>query len=310
VSSRLAILCPGQGAQHAAMFDLMRQDEQGAAILQQFDLQQRLDLDMEEVLQDPGLLFSNTHAQGLIVAAGMAAWECLRSDLPRPALVAGYSVGELTAYGVAGLWSATTAIDIARQRASCMDACVRDMPAQGLLAVAGLAVPTVAAVASQHAVHMAIVTGFDTCIVGARGKDLLAVQQQLMAMGARTSMLPVAVASHTPLMAAALAPFAQVLANLSWQAPRSLLIAGISGGSLPTQEAAIKALLAQLTQTIDWAACMDACAEQDIRVALELGPGNALSRMLRARHGHIACRSLADFRSLSGVLKWLHSQLD
>ena len=50
---------------------------------------------------------------------------------------------------------------------------------------------------------------------------------------------------------------------------------------------------------------MDAAAEAGITVALELGPGAALARMLQARHPHIACRSVADFRSLDGIVAWL-----
>jgi [acyl-carrier-protein] S-malonyltransferase len=40
-------------------------------------------------------------------------------------------------------------------------------------------------------------------------------------------------------------------------------------------------------------------------VALELGPGAALSRMLQNRQPHINTRSVADFRSLDGIRKWL-----
>ena len=47
-----------------------------------------------------------------------------------------------------------------------------------------------------------------------------------------------------------------------------------------------------------------------VTIALELGPGAALSRMLRGRHPQIACRSVAEFRSIDGVLKWLERQAD
>jgi [acyl-carrier-protein] S-malonyltransferase len=55
---------------------------------------------------------------------------------------------------------------------------------------------------------------------------------------------------------------------------------------------------------------MDAAAEAGITVALELGPGAALSRMMQARHPQIACRSVADFRSLDGIVAWLGRHLD
>jgi len=56
---------------------------------------------------------------------------------------------------------------------------------------------------------------------------------------------------------------------------------------------------------------MDACAEQGITGGgVELGPGAALSRMLRERHPAIACRSMQDFRSSAGALRWLTTQLE
>jgi [acyl-carrier-protein] S-malonyltransferase len=50
---------------------------------------------------------------------------------------------------------------------------------------------------------------------------------------------------------------------------------------------------------------MDAAAERGITAALELGPGNALSKMMSARHPGIECRSVADFRSMDGIRNWL-----
>ena len=66
----------------------------------------------------------------------------------------------------------------------------------------------------------------------------------------------------------------------------------------------------QLAEPIRWKDCMDACSEFGATVALELGPGAALSRMLQARHPHIACRSVSEFRSLDGVRSWLNRHAD
>jgi [acyl-carrier-protein] S-malonyltransferase len=310
--SRFAILCPGQGAQHAGMFDLLRQHPGGAALLQAHaaTLADGSGVTLETILADDQLLFANRHAQALIVMAGLAAWECLRDSLPPPSLVAGYSVGELTAYSVAGLWSAPSAVAVALARARYMDDCLLQVPQQGLMAVGGIAVASVAELLAAHQLHVAIETGFDTLIAGGRSADLLAAQAELLARGARCSRLPVGIASHTPLMAAAVAPLAQLLEQLDWQAATATLIAGVSGLEVHGQQAASTALLQQLSATIHWSACMDACAERGIEVVLELGPGSALSRMLRERYPQIECRSLADFRSLGGALQWLQRRLD
>jgi [acyl-carrier-protein] S-malonyltransferase len=311
---RYAILCPGQGGQHAGMFDLVRQHPRAAAIMQQFALEQRLQApaggSLSMLLEDDTRLFANRYAQPLIVAAGLAAWHCIGDVVPPPALVAGYSVGELTAYSVAGMWSATTAIDVAVARAGYMDACLQSDMAQGMLAVSGIAIARAAPLLAEFGAHVAIETGVDSLIAGGYRSALLATQERLGLQAAHCVMLPVGIASHTPLMAAAQVPFAALLEQLAWQPPTLPLLAGVSAMELHGQAAASAALLQQLTDTIQWAACLDACAEHGISVALELGPGSALSRMLRERQPQIECRSLSDFRSLGGALQWLQRRLD
>jgi [acyl-carrier-protein] S-malonyltransferase len=152
------------------------------------------------------------------------------------------------------------------------------------------------------------VSADDSFVLGGLASDLAACAQRLAERGARVTPLPVAVASHTPLLEQAVAPFAQLVAGLSFAPYRAPVLAGIDARRITTKDAAVSTLSLQLARTIQWADCMDACAEAGIEIALELGPGAALARMLQQRHPHIACRSVADFRSPGAVRKWLESQ--
>jgi len=310
MSERFAVLCPGQGSQHPAMFDMLRADARGEQVVREQALDTRLGRPLDEILHDPQLLFANRHAQPLIVAAGLAAWRMLREELPAPTLVAGYSIGELTAYGVAGALPGNDAIDLAVARAAYMDACLKHAPHQGLMSVGGIEAGEAQELLRRHGAFVAIATGFDTLIAGGRSDDLLAAQSELEGIGGRTGILPVGIASHTPLMEPALAPFKAALDAADFSAPACAVLAGVSGLEIHDVSSARATLAQQLTQTIRWSSCMDACAERGISVALELGPGSGLSRMLRERHPHIECRSVSDFRSLAGVLNWLRSRLD
>jgi [acyl-carrier-protein] S-malonyltransferase len=249
---------------------------------------------------DPQALFDNRVAQPAIVAATLAMWLALRETLPAPALVAGYSIGELAAYGVAGAVVPDEAVRLAGARAVLMDAAAAGAP-QGLAAVSGIDVARVDA-------GVAIVTGHDSCIVGGTLDELDALPARWQA--ARVQRLPVGVASHTALMQAAVAPFGALLAEAPLTAPRVPVLAGIDAGRVLRREVAIDRLARQLAETIEWAACMDAFVEAGITVALELGPGAALARMLQARHPQIACRSVADFQTLAGIAGWVERTLD
>jgi [acyl-carrier-protein] S-malonyltransferase len=310
MQSRLAILCPGQGAQHHAMFGLARADPQVAALLDQWMLDAQLDAPLESILADPALLFANRTAQPLIVAATLAIWEALRSAVPTPALVAGYSIGELAAYGVAGSLAPHDAVTLAAARARLMDACLDTTPRQALVAISGLPIRAAAAVLQQNNFFVAIETGEDSLIAGGPFDQLDELQRTIVLTGGRASVLPVRVASHTPLMRAAVAPFAALLQQHRFADPGIPVLSGISAEPIDRAGKAIAHLSRQIAETIVWKDCMDACAEAGVSVALELGPGAALSRMLEARHPHIACRSVADFRSLDGVRKWLVRHVD
>ncbi|WP_211472851.1 ACP S-malonyltransferase [Collimonas humicola] len=309
MTPRLALLCSGQGGQHASMFELARSDPASAGLLAQL-----LDpwlaatlpgLSLPEVLQDQDLLFSNRLAQPLIVAATAAIWSALQAQLPPPELVAGYSIGELAAWHVAGAMSAPQAIALAHARAQLMDACLLPGSPQVLFAVSGIALRPLAALLASQQLHVAIETDADSCIAGGLQQDLPGAAAEIERQGGKITLLPVTVASHTPLMAAAVAPFAQQLKQQLSRDPSLPLLSGLDARILTRKEQAIETLSRQLAHTIRWNACMDACAERGITAALELGPGAALSRMLAARHPHIACRSASEFRSLQGIVNWL-----
>jgi [acyl-carrier-protein] S-malonyltransferase len=105
------------------MFDLPRTDPHADASLNDSLSGARLGMPLQPILADNGALFSNRMAQPLIVAATMATWEALRQDVPTPALVAGYSIGEVAAYGVAGALDPVDTVALAALRARLKDAC-------------------------------------------------------------------------------------------------------------------------------------------------------------------------------------------
>ncbi len=282
------------------MFDLARTSASAATLLDAIAPGQ----------PDSSRLFANRSAQPLIVAATLAMWEAIRDFTPPPDLLAGYSIGELSAYGVAGALTPAAAVKLATTRAAMMDDCLTIHPGQSLLAISGLPLARVAPLLESAAFHLSIETGDDTCIAGGPAAARPQLEQTILNQGGRSHRLPVEVASHTPFMAAAVAPFAAALRDAPFATMAAPVLAGISASTVINQEQAVDQLSRQLAEPIRWRACMDACAEAGITVALELGPGSALSRMLHGRHPHINCRSAADFRTLDGIRNWLERQLD
>ena len=191
------------------MFDMARSDRRAGALLDGW-------LD-DAGLYDDAALFTNRVAQPAIVAATLATWTALGDIVPAPALVAGYSIGELAALGVAGALDPRDAVLLAGERARLMDACRAGGPAQTMVALSGLTVSHAEDILQPFGFHVAIVTGDDSFVAGgpADRSDALAIRA--LASGAHATMLPVEIASHTPFMRAAVASFQVLLAGQKWR---------------------------------------------------------------------------------------------
>ena len=81
------------------------------------------------------------------------------------------------------------------------------------------------------------------------------------------------------------------------------------GGSVVDAEAGLDKLAAQISQTVQWADCLQGCLEAGATAFLEFGPGHALSGMVASIEPGLPVRSLDDFRSFQGVRNWLARHL-
>ena len=161
-----------------------------------------------------------------------------------------------------------------------------------------------------HGFYVAIEVDEDSVIAGGLRNQADALEAAVTAAGGKVTRPPIEIASHTPWMQAAVQPFEQAIANSNIKAPSFPVLAGISGARLHDQVSAASMLSRQLAEPIRWQAVMDGLHEAGVTLAIELGPGAALAKMLKTRHPHIQCRSIAEFRSLAGVKKWIAQYTD
>lgn len=301
-----AILCSGQGGQHPGMFDLVAQSAPAQPIFAAATAVLGEDPRRWVHSAKPADLFSNRNGQILCCTQALAVWAALGDARPPRAVIAGYSVGELAAWSCGGMLDASTALRIAQMRAQAMDAAAPDDG--GLAAIVGLKRSRLTPLLASGAAYVAIINGLDSFVVGGHRSDLQALCREASAHGARhVVMLEVAVPSHTPLLAAATPVFAQVLAEtaVTKPAPAFRILTGIDGGAVQDVSESIDKLARQISTPVDWASCLDSCRAAGAQVALELGPGRALSRMAAEQFPDGAARSVEDFKSIEGLKRWL-----
>ena len=302
-----AILCSGQGAQNAAMFKLLADAPAAAPV---FAAAKRVlgGADPRDLVQraSDAAIHTDKIGQILCCTQAMAVWATIKDRLPRPLLVAGYSVGELAAWGVAGLLDQGRVLELAAQRADAMDAATHEP--SGLVAVRGLARAVLEPICREHGCFIAIVNASDQMVIGGIHTALAELVNDAVAAGAEhVTMLPVAVASHTPLLAEASAAFrtclaaAAVCSNL----PQGIrLLSGIDGAAVFDVPGGEDKLARQIQQTVDWAACMDSCRGLNATKVIELGPGPALVHLIREVLPDADTHSISEFHSLDGFVDW------
>ncbi|KVG62007.1 malonate decarboxylase subunit epsilon [Burkholderia pseudomultivorans] len=302
----LAILCSGQGAQRADMFDLTGAAPQADAL---FAHAGRLlgDDPRTWVRQaGPDALRENRAAQILCTVQALAAAALLEAAWPRRRCVAGYSVGEVASWSVAGIVDPHDALDLAAARAQAMDAASDGD--ERMAFVRGLSRAQLAQLCDGREAAIAIANPGDAFVVAGPQADVDAVANDAVHAGAqRVAPVCVRIASHTRRLAAAVPAFRASLAALRVRRPLpgTRLFSGIDGASVLDVDAGLDKLARQIAEPVEWAACLAACVEAGATAFLELGPGRALADMASGAYPALPARSLADFRSVDGVTGWL-----
>ena len=300
----LVLLCNGQGElRRDHLGRLLREDAALASQLQ--DVLEAQAMSLHGAGDD--VLGVNRFAQPAICAYQLAMWRNLAARIPRPALLAGYSLGELTAFSIAADVEPTQAIELAALRARLMDEAVSEP--SGMLAVTGLKADVIDALCRRHGCEVGIRNGVESFVVGGSTKALDAMAESAAAAGAsRAVRLGVAIPSHTARLGDAAARFGNALRARTFTPMRVPMVGSVDAQVVRSTASALAVLERQIHTTIDWQSTMDTIVAYRPGAVLELGPGTALSRMMLEVEPGLEVRSLDDFRSLDGAAHWIRSR--
>lgn len=232
------------------------------------------------------MLTHNT--QPAILAHSAAVWAVV-GERVRPSLraAAGHSLGEYSAYVVAGALSAEAAAKLVRRRGELMYEAGTRRPG-AMAAVLGLATSAVEEACKEAA------TGTETVVaanLNAPDQTVLsgdpgAVQragEDCKARGAkRVISLKVSGAFHSPLMEPAVPGLTAALADAAFAEPTVSVIANATATAVRTAGEARRSLAEQLTSPVRWVGCMEQAAGLVPGATFyEIGPGNVLSGLVR-----------------------------
>ena len=273
----LALLAPGQGSQKPGFLKPWL-DLPGAAD-RLAGWSERIGLDLIELgtEADQAEITDTARTQPLLVAAGLLA--AAELPLSRVDLVAGHSVGELTAAHLAGVLDADAAVTFAAQRGRHMAAACAATPT-GMAAVLGGDETEVLAAIEAAGAYPANRNGAGQ-IVAAGDEKALATLADTPPAKARVRPLSVAGAFHTPFMEPAREQLTADTTGLTTAEAITTWLSNLDGEPMPTGDAAVQRLVAQVTAPVRWDACMATMATRGVTAVIELPPAGTLAGLAK-----------------------------
>ena len=277
----IALLAPGQGAQSPGMLTPWLEDPDSEKALGRWSEAVGLDLVRLGTTADAEEITDTAITQPLIVAAGLLAARRLLADvtLPPDTVVAGHSIGELTACAIAGVLTDDDAVALAGVRGREMAAACAATPTS-MAAVLGGDEETVLARLSELGLDPANRNGAGQ-IVAAGAKDAISSLAAAPPEGSKVRALPVAGAFHTQHMAPAREALAGYARSVTTGDPRLTLLSNADGDVVTSGADALARLVEQVTRPVRWDACMATLGSRGVAAALELPPGATLTGLAK-----------------------------
>ena len=320
MSQPIAFVFPGQGSQAVGMgADLHAASPAARSVFDAADTALGFALSRLCFEGPEDTLRETINAQPAIVTVSLALLAALREAMgaappdvraaplfagaPRPAYVAGHSVGEYTALAVAGALDLAATLRLVRERGRLMHE-EGTRCAGGMAAIIGLDDATlvdVCATATERAraelgeaatapdthpgAGHVIVANYNS-----PGQTVLSGEQRALELamdlarerGARR-VLPLAVsgAFHSPVMAPAATGLAAAIAQAPIQAPAIPLISNITAAPLTAAPALRDELAHQIAAPVQWTRTIEYLAGQGVETFVEIGPGQVLSGLIK-----------------------------
>ncbi len=280
---------PGQGSQKVGMGKALYDTYAHAReVFQEID--DALEMSLSKICFEgsPEELTDTINAQPALYAVSMALDCVLQKHYgfnvrENARFLAGHSLGEYTALGVAGVFTRAQGARLLRVRGNAMSRAVAP-GAGGMTAVLGLGIDDVNHVCQQASHAGVCVVANNNCpgqivISGARAA-LTSAGELAKEMGAkRVIPLPVSGPFHSPLMQSAADAMAEALADVSLTAPCVPVIANVTATPTVNVDDIRDNLVKQVTEQVQWHPSMEFVNTHDLTV-VEVGSGRVLTGLM------------------------------
>lgn len=307
--SSTAWVFPGQGSQQVGMgLDLAEAYPQVRQLYDEADAILGLSLS-SLCFQGPAEVLDDTlNTQPGLFVTSLATLRALQVEgrLPSPAMVAGHSMGELTALVSAGAMDFADGLRLVRERGRLMKLAGEQSPG-GMAAVLKMDdadVEKACRQASEETGQPVQIANYNSPgqVVISGDDDALARAVELLRQWGARRIIPLAVsiAAHSPLMASVVNDYRAAVEATPFRAPEVPVVANISARPLASADEIRDELAGQLTWPVRWTASIQWMIEQGATRFVEIGPKDVLSKLVGRIDGSVQIVSIGDVAGVHG----------
>lgn len=310
--SSFAFVFPGQGSQAVGMLDAWGDHPVVRDTLQ--EASEALGEDIGRLIHEgpKEALALTTNTQPVMLVAGVAAWRVWRAEGgAMPAVMAGHSLGEYSAWVAAGALTLAQAAPLVRFRAAAMQeavpvgtgamAAILGMDAERVRAGCAEAQASFGAGSAEVVEAVNFNDPAQTVIAGSKAAVEKACEV-LKANGAKRALpLPVSAPFHSSLMKPAADRLREQLAA-TVLAPATVPVINNIDVTIETDADRIRdALYRQAFGPVRWVECVQAIKARGVTSIVECGPGKVLAGMVKRIDAELNGYALFDPATLADV---------
>ncbi len=309
-SGAIAFLFPGQGSQAVGMgkdlaekYPIARQTFEEADEALGYTLSQLCFEGREEQLRLTEV------TQPAILTASIAALRVLEGRMPKPAYVAGHSLGEYSAHVAAGTLSFADAVRTVRYRGKYMQEAV-PLGVGAMAAILGMEVEKVTAVcrdaAQGEVCDPANINSPQQIVISGHTSAVERAAKLASQRGAkRAQLLTVSAPFHCSLMKPAQDRLEADLNALTFHKPVFPVVSNVDAKLISDFDPARDALIRQVTGSVKWDQSMRLLMASGVQTFVEVGPGKVLCGLMRQIDRTRRCANVGDEASLQKALEQL-----
>lgn len=305
--TKIACVFPGQGSQKVGMGQDVLEARPDLAVFYE-KAGSVLGVDIQSIcLEGPTeTLVQTQHAQPGIFLTSVVLYELFKESGLKPELVAGHSLGELTAYYAAGVYSFEDGVSLIRARGNAM---AKATPAgvSGMAAIMGLDLDVIQAVLAPFKDAPVVAANLNCpgqIVVSGEKKALEETFPLFKEAGGKVIPLPVSGAFHSPLMNPASEELKSVVESMAFSHAKTPIVLNRLAAPESDADALKTNIPVQVISPVRW---IESIAEvsKSVDVIVEIGPGKVLSGLIKKINPSIQTYSVSSIETLTACVEEL-----